>query len=89
MILCWVDNLDVTVLSSNNSLMNCLISPKNSKEQWMFAGVYASCSYARKQNFWNDLKDIQAFFDGPWFLISDFNSYSCQEINWEVDPFLC
>lgn len=40
---------------------------------WMFSGVYGSCSPYSRNRFWEELSDIRGYWTGPWIVGEDFN----------------
>lgn len=62
----------VEVLESSHHFVHLKVAFKG-QIKWLITVVYASTSYVRRQQLWDDLSRIAQSHDCPWAVLGDFN----------------
>lgn len=70
--------MDVRILLSNSNVISVLIFSHPSNHTWHFSDIYGPTASSLKRQFWTDLRNIAAAFDGPWVILGDFNTVLAQ-----------
>lgn len=62
----------VEVLNSTNQFVHLQVTWKRSIV-WLVTIVYASASYVRRQELWDELSNLATNIVDPWVVLGDFN----------------
>lgn len=70
----WKQDINLKVVVSSSSCINCLIFTNTSPNPWLLTCVYGPPVPTHRHQFWNMLDNIDQSHKGPWLFIGDFNS---------------
>lgn len=74
LLLMWRQDLNIKVIVSSSSFINCMVFCNHSPTSWQLTCIYGPPIPTHKQQFWNSLDNIGNSLKGPWLVIEDFNS---------------
>lgn len=79
LVLMWHDVVNLTVIFSNENIINCVIQEDSDIPDWQFTCLYDPPVPGLRAQFWDSLADIGTAFTGPWNIIGDFNALLSQD----------
>lgn len=76
--LLWHEELDVTMLTKNSSVIHAYINHEVLPSKWLLTCVYGPPYYNLKKHFWDKLNEMADNINEPGALIGDFNEVMSQ-----------
>lgn len=69
----WKVNLNISILLSTESFVNCIIHNHPAETPWQLTTIYAPPTPVGRHQFWDSVMQIGEAFHGPWCVAGDFN----------------
>lgn len=77
--LAWKIGVDVEVTQCCENFISAFIYSDPPDTPWLLTGVYTPTKWSKKKNFWQSLKAVVDYYNGPWLCVGDFNSIISSE----------
>lgn len=76
----WKSNFMPTVIvNSSRYCIHLQLNP-NSPDVWYLSVIYASPNVGDRQEVWQELRDFNSSYPGPWCIAGDFYSITSNKI---------